>query len=153
MNGSWAITSSDMLQLHTGIKGFSVNFACFSRMPSHIDHSSSELANEKRPLQPAMAFLSVCAPDELWSLSQHLAGMCTSGLGVWLCVWVDNTTWGVGPGVEVWTAVCGSDWGSTHLQMNVPQQHTHIHKQVKKTHTHTHTLNWKLLVRCLERRR
>lgn len=58
-----------------------------------------------------------------------------------VCLCEDNIKWGVGPGVEVWTAVCGRGQGSTHLQINslvaFPSS-THTHTLTYKPQRHTH---------------
>ena len=47
--------------------------------------------------------------------------------------------WGVGPAVEVWTAVCGRGQGSTHLQINGPVWGLKIQPFPSSTHSHTKT--------------
>lgn len=124
------------------LRHFHANRGCLCCLPfiqGHLRTHPLNLQMKRGALQPVMAS-QVALP--WWALifvtavgrNAHIQG-CE-----------DHIKWGVGPGVEVWTAVCGRAQGSTHLQINglvlrpkiqpFPQQQTHMLSHTNHIDTH-----------------
>lgn len=134
------------------LRNFHAHRGCLCCLPfiqGHLHTHSLNLQMKRGALEPVMAS-QVALP--WWALifvtavsrNAHNQG-CE-----------DHIKWGVGPGVEVWTAVCGRAQGSTHLQINglvlgpkiqlfLSSTHTSSHIQTTRTHTSER------LVGCLKR--